>query len=103
MTMPLLSTVIPAMLMMHGTAWMDVNWMVPESLLSLLEGDLVDRVVAQGTMEGEGRLLVQDGALIAVLTDTGPEIARLVTGKTSAIAVGRGAILKETARTAPKI
>lgn len=80
---------------------MDVNWMEPVSLLSLLEGDLVDRV-AQGTMEGEDHLLVLDGALTAVLMDTGPEIARPVTGKTSAIAVGRGAILKETARTAPR-
>lgn len=63
--------------------------------------DLVD-LVAQGTTVGEGHLLVQDGALTVVLMGTGLEIARLVTGKTSVTAVGRGATLKETARTVPR-
>jgi hypothetical protein len=56
-------------------------------------------LAAQGIMVGEGLLLVQDDALTVVLMATGPEIARLVTGKTSAIDVGRGATLKGTART----
>jgi hypothetical protein len=63
--------------------------------------DLVD-LAAQGIMVEEGLLLVQDDALTAVLMGTGPEIARLVTGKISATAVGTGATLKETARTAPR-
>jgi len=64
-----------------------------ELLLSLLKGFLVGQAVHVNVNTWEEVLLQEQAVvLIVVLMVTGPETARLVTGRTNATAVEKGAI-----------
>lgn len=85
------------MLMMLDITWMEEMLMGVALLWNLPRGYHVDLEGFESMLAGV-LLLVLDAALTAVLMATGPEIARLETGRISVIAVGKEAILKGTAR-----
>lgn len=91
--MLLSNTVILVMLMMHDTIWMEGMLMGAELLLSLLKGFLADQVVHVNVNMWEEVLLQEQGVVLTVvLMVTGPETARLVTGRTNVTGAEKGAI-----------
>lgn len=102
MIMDLLSLAIPVMQMMQGMNLMAEILMGAASLLSLPKGPRVVQEVPSITWAGAS-LLVLAVALTVGSKATGLVIAKPGTGKISATAVEKWAILKKTARTVLRI
>ncbi len=88
MISPLLNLAILEMLMMQDITWMVVMLMEVVLLWNLQKGFLV----VPGNMWVEALLPDLDAALTVALMAIGPEIAKLVIGRTSVTAVGREVI-----------